>query len=174
MLGQDRGYLPNLNSPISFFKPFHSPLAKSSTKMRQLATSDWETIMSMTTVNVSFLITFLNASCVRKRVDPYDTEAAMVHKKPIAYFPLERSLQLPMQSQSQSHLETQGGQRWYWAGRGQWKCKKWTSASWGWRRKANMWTQEGKMVLENTGSNQMLLGGQERHKLGRPMKDQFC
>ncbi|CAB4277494.1 unnamed protein product [Prunus armeniaca] len=37
----------------------------------------------MTAVNVSFLITFLNASYVRERVNLYNAEAATVHTKPV-------------------------------------------------------------------------------------------
>ncbi|RDX73892.1 hypothetical protein CR513_46425, partial [Mucuna pruriens] len=60
---------------ISFFKPLHSPLAKSPTRVAQLATRVVFIIISMTTLNVSLFITFLNTSCVRESHSPYPADA---------------------------------------------------------------------------------------------------
>ncbi|KAK7834733.1 hypothetical protein CFP56_024130 [Quercus suber] len=45
--------------------------------------------MSMTAANVSFLKTFLKATCVSESTKPYPADALIVHIKPITYFPLE-------------------------------------------------------------------------------------
>jgi hypothetical protein len=58
--------------------------------------------MSMTTVKVSFLITFLNASCVRESTKPYPADAPIVHINPITYFPLET----PEESEEESVSKT--------------------------------------------------------------------
>ncbi|KAL5164650.1 hypothetical protein HKD37_18G049922 [Glycine soja] len=80
---------PNSYSFISFFKPLHSPLAKSPTKVARVATREVYNIISKTTLNVSLFMTFLNTSCVRESHSPYPADAPTVHMNPITYFFLE-------------------------------------------------------------------------------------
>lgn len=48
--------------------------------------------MSKTTVNVSFLKTLSKKSCVKESINPYPADPPTVQMNPIAYLPLEASL----------------------------------------------------------------------------------
>lgn len=79
---------------FSLFKVFHSLLAKikKQPQPHMLQPETDRKTMYMKTHNVFFFRTLRSMSCMRDRNSPLPAEAAAVHRKSIAYFPLETSL----------------------------------------------------------------------------------